>query len=138
MYSRLESSERKKFHSLELDLHSFWRISFFCFLLFAPGSNRSQLRAMRADVSYVTVCCVWYTVTRHAQTRTWGVQSQLQLRVLFSADLWMGKKNSKFERLNRTHTKPLVMDFPIHSFFERNLQYIYDHVIYAYNLRVLK
>ena len=30
------------------------------------------------------------------------------------------------------------MDFPIHSFFERNLQYIYDHVIYAYNLRLLK
>ena len=52
-----------------------------------PGSNRSKLRAMRADFSYVTVCCVWYTVTRHAQTRTWGVQSQLQLRVLFSADL---------------------------------------------------
>ena len=60
--------------------------NFFFFESF-PGSNRSKLRAMRADASYVTVCCVWYTVTRHAQTRTWGVQSQLQLRVLFSADL---------------------------------------------------
>ena len=66
-----------------------------------------------------------YTVTRHAQTRTWGVQSQLQLRVLFSADLWMGEKNSKFERSNRSHTKPLV-----HHGFSHSLVFWKELTVY--------
>ena len=37
------------------------------FVLFSPGSNRSKLQAMQADVSYATVCCVHCNSSRSNQ-----------------------------------------------------------------------
>ena len=120
-------SERKKFHSLELDLHSFWRISLF--FLFSPGSTGVHCERCELMFRMSLSLFVVYTVTRHAQTRTWGVQSQLQLHVLFSADLWMGKKTRNLKGQTGVVQNLLyTIDFSIHSFFERKLQYIYDHV----------
>jgi len=88
---------------------------FHCFFLFSPGST--GVRCERCELTFRMSLSLFvvYTVTRHAQTRTWGVQSQLQLHVLFSADLWMGKKKLEIWKVKQESYKisctPLIFPF---------------------------
>jgi len=100
------------------------KFSFFLFFLFSPGSKRSKSRAMRADVSFVTVCCAHCNSSRSNQNLGSTVTTSAS-RVVFSRLMNGGKKNSKFERSNRSHTKPLV-----HQGFSHSLVFWKELTIY--------
>ena len=90
---------------------------FFCFFFESfPGSNRSKLRAMRADASYghCLLCMVRCNSSRSNQNLGSSVTTSAS-RVVFSRLMNGGEKNSKFERSNRSHTKPLVHQGFSHS-----------------------
>ena len=104
------------------------KFSFFLFFLFSPGSKRSKSRAMRADVSFVTVCCAHCNSSRSNQNLGSTVTTSAS-RVVFSR-LMNGKKKTRNLKGQTGVVQNLLytIDFSIHSFFERKLQYIYDHV----------